>query len=394
MTVPPTGEPVYLDHAATTPMRAAAVAAMTAELGRAGNPSSTHAAGRAARRVVEEAREVIAGAYGVDPVEVLFTSGGTEADNLAVLGGYRAARAADPRRTHIVTSALEHHAVLDACRHLADREGATLDLLPAGADGVVDPADLRHLLDAHADRTALVALMWANNETGAVQPVPALAAIARERGIALHTDAVQAAAQLPIDLSLVDTAAITAHKLGGPVGIGALVARRDAELAPIAFGGGQERGLRSGTLDAAASAGFAAAVTETVAMRAAESVRIAALRDALVDGVRRVAPDALLTAAAAARLPGIANLTFPGAGSAEILQLLDTVGIACSSGSACTAGVSRPSHVLEAMGVDATGAVRFSLGCSSTVTDVAAVVASIGPVLERARAAHLVGAGR
>ncbi|MGI8869253.1 MAG: cysteine desulfurase family protein [Mycobacteriales bacterium] len=384
----------YLYHASTTPMRPAPVAAVTAELGRAGNPSSTHAAGRAARRIVEEAREAVAAAYAVDPVEVLFTAGGTEADNLGVLGGYRARATADPRRTRIVTTAIEHHAVLDAVRALAEHDGAEVVILAVGPGGVVDPDDLLRILAADADRTALVAVMWANNETGAVQPIPQLAEIAREHGVPLHTDAVQAAAQLHIDLSVVDTAALTAHKLGGPVGIGALIARRDAALAPVGYGGGQERGLRSGTLDAAAAAGFAAAVAEMRQGYAVESSRVADLRDRLVAGVQRAVPEAVLTAAGSPRLPNIANIRFPGAGSDEVLLLLDAAGICAAAGSACTAGVSRPSHVLQAMAVDPEGAIRFSLGHTSTAADVDAAVAAIGPAVDRGRAARLAGAAR
>ncbi len=386
----------YLDHAATTPMRPAAITAMTAELSRSGNPSSPHTAGRAARAVVEDARESIAAAYGVDPVEVVFTSGGTEADNLAVTGIYRARSGADPTRRRVIASPVEHHAVLDTVRALARTEGAQIDWLPVDADGVVDPADLDRLLQAGAPSTALVTVMTANNETGVLQPIAALTEIARRYGVPLHTDAVQAAATGPADLGGVDAATVTAHKLGGPVGIGALLVGRTTPIQAIAFGGGQERDLRSGTLDAPAAAGFAAAVDELADRHLAEAAGTLALRDALIAGIRRVVPDAVPTAEPAARLPGIAHLTFPGCGGDELLLLLDAAGVACSTGSACTTGVSRPSHVLEAMGVPADGALRFSFGHDSTAADVTAAVAAIGPAVQRARAARQVAgpAGR
>ncbi|NYG56488.1 cysteine desulfurase family protein [Nocardioides perillae] len=390
---------VYLDHAATTPVRAAAVAAVTAELGRVGNPSSLHASGRRARRVVEESREALAAALGCRPGEVVFTSGGTEADNLALKGLWWARHDAEPARRRVLAPAVEHHAVLDALDWLAAHEGAVVELLPVDAEGRLELATLEASLARDPGSVALVTCMWANNEVGTVQPVAEVAALAAAHGVPVHTDAVQAVATLPVDFAAVgvDTLAVTGHKVGGPVGAGALVARRDLDLVPLVHGGGQERDVRSGTLDAAAVAGLAAAVVETVAAREQEAVRLAALRDELVRGVQAAVPDAVLNGAGAERLAGHAHLSFPGCEGDSLLMLLDARGLECSTGSACSAGVPQPSHVLLAMGHDdrrARSSLRFSLGHSSTAADVAALVAAIGPVVERARAAGAVAAGR
>lgn len=386
--------PAYLDHAATTPMRAAAVAAVREQLGRVGNASSLHAAGRAARRVVEESRERIAGVFGAAPAEVVFTSGGTESDNLAVKGLYWARRRADGRRRRVIASAVEHHAVLDTVSWLAGAQGAEATWLPVDGRGVVAPEALRDALAAGPEAAA-VSVMWANNETGAIQPIAELAEIAHSCGVPFHTDAVQAAGVAPVAFSGVDAMTITAHKLGGPVGVGALLLRRDATVEPVLHGGGQERDVRSGTLDVAGIAGFAAAVEEAAREREATATRLAALRDELVAGVRRAVPDVVVSAEDADRLPGIAHLAFPGCEGDALLMLLDAAGVECSTGSACSAGVARPSHVLEAMGIGelARGSLRFSLGHTSTRADVDAAVAAIGPAVERARRA-LVGGRR
>jgi cysteine desulfurase len=391
----------YLDHAATTPMLSVAVAAYTEALGRVGNPSSLHTAGRRARRDVEEARETIADAVGALPTEVVLSTGGTEGDNLAVKGLYWARRAQDPRRTRVVVSAVEHHAVLDAAEWLASHEGATLVVLPVDAVGRVTPEALRTELAAHGDETALVSLMWANNEVGTVNDVRALAEVAHEFGVPLHTDAVQAVGSLPVDFAAsgADALSLTGHKLGGPVGVGALLLRRDATCVPLLHGGGQERDVRSGTLDVAGTVALAAAVRAAVDAMPRRVVELAALRDDLVARLIEVVPDATLNGVpldaptvggGPARLAGNAHLSFPGCEGDSLLMLLDAHEIECSTGSACTAGVARPSHVLLAMGVDeaaARGSLRFSLGHSSTAADVDAAVAAIGPVVERARGA-------
>ncbi|WP_346048063.1 cysteine desulfurase family protein [Actinomadura chokoriensis] len=388
----------YLDHAATTPMLPEAIEAMSAELRELGNPSSLHAVGRRARRVVEESREIIAEAFGARPSEVVFTSGGTEADNLAVKGLYWARRAADPARTRVLAGAIEHHAVMDAVQWLADHEGAEVTWLPVDGLGRVRPEVLREALGEGGD-VALTTVMWANNEVGTVQPIADLAAAARERGVPLHTDAVQAAGQLPIGFraSGAQALTVTGHKLGGPIGVGALLLAKPKEPVfldpvPLLHGGGQERDVRSGTLDTAAIAGFAAAVQATVARRDAEARRLAELRDRLIEEVRAAVPDAVLNGDPADRLPGNAHFSFPGCEGDALLMLLDARGIACSTGSACSAGVSQPSHVLLAM--DATperarGSLRFTLGHTSTEADVKALADAIGPVVERARRAGL-----
>jgi cysteine desulfurase len=386
--------PVYLDHAATTPMVPAALVAMTDELAQLGNPSSLHNAGRRARRVVEESREIVAEAYGARPSEVVFTSGGTEADNLAVKGLYWARRAEDPARRRVLATATEHHAVLDSVRWLAEHEGADADWLPVGPTGEVRPATLADVIERDPASVAVISIMWANNEVGTVQPVADLAELAAEHQIPFHTDAVQAAGQLPVSLAASGATAltITAHKIGGPVGVGALLLARGSEPVPVLHGGGQERDVRSGTLDVPAIRAFAAAVQVALERRADEAKRLAALRDDLIAQVRAAVPDAVLNGAAPGpgRLPGNAHFSFPGCEGDALLMLLDARGIACSTGSACTAGVAQPSHVLLAMGADearARGSLRFSLGHSSSQHDVDALGAVIGEVVERARRA-------
>jgi cysteine desulfurase len=388
------GRAVYLDHAATTPMMPAALAAMTEELGQTGNPSSLHNAGRRARRVVEESREQIAEAYGARPSEVVFTGGGTEADNLAVKGLFWARRGERAMRTRILTPATEHHAVLDPVRWLAEQAGAAADWLPVDSRGVLHPQTLREAIERDPASVALVSVMWVNNETGTVQPVAELAEIAREYQIPFHSDAVQAAGQLPVDLTASGATAltITAHKIGGPVGVGALLLARGVQPVPVLHGGGQERDVRSGTLDAPAIRAFAVAVGEARERRPDESKRLAELRDELIGKVQAAVPDAILNGppAGPGRLPGNAHFSFPGCEGDALLMLLDAKCIACSTGSACTAGVAQPSHVLLAMGADearARGSLRFSLGHSSVQEDVDALAAVIGEAVERARRA-------
>jgi cysteine desulfurase len=388
------GSQVYLDHAATTPILPAALAAMTEELAQLGNPSSLHNAGRRARRVVEESRELIAEAYGARPSEVVFTSGGTEADNLAIKGLYWARRAADPARRRVLASAAEHHAVLDSVRWLAEHEHADADWLPVDVTGRVSAPALAAAIDRDPASVALVSVMWANNEVGTVQPIAELARLAAEHRIPFHSDAVQAAGQLPVSLAATGATAltITAHKIGGPVGVGALLLAKGVEPVPVLHGGGQERDVRSGTLDVPAIRAFAVAVQVARERSADEAKRLAALRDDLIAQVRAAVPDAVLNGAApgAGRLAGNAHFSFPGCEGDALLMLLDAKGIACSTGSACTAGVAQPSHVLLAMGADdarARGSLRFSLGHSSEQADVDALGAVIGEVVDRARRA-------
>ena len=395
----PVSELVYLDHAASTPIYAEAVAAMTQQLTRIGNPSSLHAAGRAARRVVEESRERIAASLNARPGEVVFTSGGTESDNLAVKGLFWSRRDADPRRTRSLSTAVEHHAVLDPRHWLAEHEGAEVELLPVDRLGRLDVDALRASVERDPGSVALVSVMWANNEVGTVQPVQAVVEVAHAHDIPVHTDAVQAVGQVPVDFAAsdVDLLTLTAHKVGGPYGVGALVVRRELELTAQLHGGGQERDVRSGTIDTPAIAGFAAAVEIAVKQQAEHAERVCGLRNDLVARVVEQVPDAAVNGdpdcAPDHRLPGNAHLTFPGCEGDSLLMLLDARGIACSTGSACSAGVPQPSHVLLAMGRDdeqARSSLRFSLGHSSTQADVDALVGAIGPVVERARAAGAV----
>jgi cysteine desulfurase len=385
--------PVYLDHAATTPMRPEAIAAMTDELGRLGNPSSLHAAGRRARRVVEESREQLAEVFGARPSEIVFTSGGTEADNLAVKGLYWSRRDGGARR-RVLTTSVEHHAVLDSVRWLEESQGAEAVWLAVDPDGAVRPEALEAAIGQAPDQVAVVSVMWANNEVGTVQAVSDLAAVAHACGVPFHTDAVQAAAQLPVDFAAsgADAMSVTGHKLGGPVGVGALVLARAAAPVPVLHGGGQERDIRSGTLDSPAIRAFAEAAAACARDRQDEAKRLAALRDDLARQVLAAVPDAELNGPPPGprRLPGNAHFSFPGCEGDALLMLLDANGIACSTGSACTAGVAEPSHVLLAMGADdsrARGSLRFSLGHTSTQHDVDALGATIGEVVSRARRA-------
>ncbi|MBQ0996034.1 cysteine desulfurase family protein [Streptomyces sp. RK62] len=386
----------YLDHAATTPMLPEAAEALTAQLGVTGNASSLHASGRRARRTVEEARETLAEALGARPSEVVFTSGGTEADNLAVKGLYWARRDAEPARTRVLASPVEHHAVLDAVHWLAEHEGATVEYLPVDTHGRVHPDALRKAIARNPDDVALATVMWANNEIGTVMPVRELADTAAEFGVPLHADAVQAFGQVPVDFGASGLAAMTVsgHKIGGPYGIGALLLGRDQTPVPVLHGGGQERHVRSGTLDVPAIASFAVAGRLAAEQREWFAREIGALRDSLVETVRTAVPDAILGGdpAPGGRLPANAHFTFPGCEGDSLLLLLDAQGIECSTGSACTAGVAQPSHVLLATGTDpdlARGTLRFSLGHTSTEADVEAVARAIGPAVERARAAGL-----
>lgn len=385
---------VYLDHAATTPVLPEVIDVVAARMRALGNPSSLHGSGRAARKAVEEARETVAEAVGAAPGEVVFTSGGTEADNLAVKGLYWARRAADPRRTRLLVSAVEHHAVTDTAEWLGKSEAAQIEWLSVDREGRLVVDELRSALASDPDSVALVSVMWANNEVGTLQPIAEVVAAANRYGVPVHSDAVQAVGSVPVDFTASRLTAMTVsgHKLGGPAGSGALLVRRDADLVPVQHGGGQEREIRSGTLDAPSIAGFATAVEAAVASRTVRASRLGELREALIGGVLEAVPDAVVNGPAdpRRRLPGIAHVSFPGCEGDAMMMLLDGQGIDCSTGAACAAGVPEPSHVLLAMGADpllARSSLRFSLGHSSTRADVEILVAAIGPVVERARAA-------
>ncbi|MHA0286507.1 cysteine desulfurase family protein [Mycobacterium sp. C3-094] len=378
-------------------MRPAAIEVMSSALTSVGNASSLHGSGRLARRRLEESRETLAGLLGARPSEVIFTAGGTESDNLAVKGIYWARRDADPTRRRIVTTPIEHHAVLDAVEWLVDHEGAEVTWVPVDRHGVVSAEALRAAIGDPAD-VALVSVMWANNEVGTIMPIAELAAVCAAAAVPMHSDAVQAVGQIPVDFAASGLSAmsLTAHKFGGPTGVGALLLRRDTACVSQLHGGGQERDVRSGTQDVAGVAGMAAAARDAVETMDATAARVRALRDRMIDRVLATIDDVDLNGpAGAGRLPGNTHFTFRGCEGDSLLMLLDAKGIECSTGSACTAGVAQPSHVLTAMGADpasARGSLRFSLGHTSTDDDIDAVLAVLPAAVERARQAALASA--
>ena len=390
---------VYLDHGATTPMLPEAIEAMTAQMATVGNASSLHTSGRLGRRVVEESRETIAQAMGARPSEVLFTSGGTESDNLAIKGTFWARRDADPQRVRLLVSTVEHHAVMDCVDFLEAHEGAKVTWLEVDQVGRVHPETVRAAIETDPDSVALVSVMWANNEVGTVQPVAEIAAIAHEFAIPVHSDAVQAAGQVEVDFagSGLDLMSISGHKVGGPHGVGALLARRDATLVPLTHGGGQERQVRSGTLDVPAIRGFAVAIRHATENLAAGGQRLVALRDKLVRGAQDAGFGVEVSGDwepgdGIGRLPGNAHLLVPGCDGDSLLYLLDAAGVQCSTGSACQAGVPQSSHVLLAMGMSehrARGALRLTLGHTSTAADVDAFLAAFPAAVERAQRAQV-----
>lgn len=371
-----------------------AIAAFAEHAARTGNASSLHDAGRSARRVVEESRELIADRLGALPSDVVFTSGGTEANNLALKGFAWAGR--PEGRDRIIVSAIEHHAVLDPLDWLLEHEGVQVSTVPVDTSGRIVLKTLEDEIADDPESVALVSVMWANNEVGTVQPISEVVAAAAEHNIRVHSDAVQAIGHLPVSFAAsgLDAMTVTAHKLGGPVGVGALLLRRELEPTPLLHGGGQERRIRSGTVPTALIASFAAAVDVAVARRADLTAQLEALRARLVDGIRAMDPLALVNGDAESgadhRLPNILHVSFPGCEAETLLLMLDAQGIACSAGSACAAGVPQASHVPLAMGLDAPtarGSMRFSLGLTSTDADVDAVLAALPAIIERSRAA-------
>lgn len=390
---------VYLDHAATTDMNPAALAAITAQFARTGNPSSLHAAGRGANRVMDDARIAVATAAGAHPSELIFTSGGTESDNLAIKGLFWNRVAANPAARTILVSGIEHHAVLDTIGWLEEHENARICWMPVDHDGVLDLVAAAGLLEEHHEQLALATIMWANNEVGTVQPVAQFAALAAKYGVPVHSDAVQAFGAIATDFasSHLATMAISAHKIGGPVGIGGLLVRRDIVLTPVQHGGGHERKLRSGTLNAAAAAGFAAAATAVSAQLEQESQRLSELREHAIEQVLKLIPEAQLNGPRDAdrlglRLPGNLHFTFPQCEGDSLLFMLDMLSIASSTGSACTAGVPQPSHVLVAMGRDprtARSVQRFTLGHTSTLADVNALLKALPQAYASAKKAGM-----
>jgi cysteine desulfurase len=373
---------VYLDHAASAPLRREAREAMLPFLeGHFGNPSSIHRYGREARAALEDARARLARVIGASPAEIVFTRAGTEADSLAILGRART----EPGRP-VAVSVIEHKAVL-ASAHAAEDDHAALCHLLVDGNGVVEMDAVRVALSA---RPAVLSVMWANNEVGVLQPVAEVGARCRDAGVVFHSDAVQALGKVPVrvDEVPVDLVAFSAHKVGGPKGIGALYVRRGTQLRPLLFGGGQERGLRPGTEDVAGAAGFAAAAEAAEAERGPAMARIGAMRDRLEGALRERVPGLVVNAAGAPRLSTISNLSVPGADPEALLMGLDLEGIAASSGSACSSGAVEPSHVLTAMGIPrelAGPSVRFSLGWTTTEADLDRVLEVFPRVAERVR---------
>lgn len=382
----------YLDHAATTRMLPQAQQRWLEVSSLMGNPSSLHDSGRRARRIVEEARESIAADLRTRPSAVIFTSGGTEADNLAVKGLFWLGETQG--RNGVIASSIEHHAVLDPVKWLGEHEGARVHWAAVDAAGRVDLADIESALSAH--EVALCTVMWANNEVGTVQPVAALAALCRSYGVPFHTDAVQVLGQLPMDLGELGAAAVTVsgHKVGGPFGVGALIVDPDLKLTPVLHGGGHEREIRSGTLDAAGVAAFAVAVREAVSHQGRFAAEMMDLRNDLISRVLLEVPAAQLNGEpnldGPDRLPANAHFTFAGCEGDALLLLLDAAGIDCSTGSACTAGIPEPSHVLLAMGAEpqaSRGSLRFSLGRETTKSDVDHLLDVLPAAVDRARRA-------
>ena len=377
--------PIYLDHAATTPVRAEVRSAMEPFFDtRFGNPSSTHRWGREARAALDEARERIARTLGANPDEICFTSGGTEGDNLAILGAWRARRAEG--RTAVISTPIEHKAILGAV-HEAVAEGAQERSIPVSAAGVANRQALPGLL---ADDVAVCSVMWVNNEIGTIQPVPEMAEDVKASGALFHTDAVQAFGKVPIDLAAlaVDLLTISGHKIGAPKGIGAIFIRRGTPLRPLLYGGSQDRGRRPGTENVAFAVGLARAVELAAAEREASCARLGAMRDRLEQALLAKVPDAVVHGRGAPRAPNILNLSVPGTDSESLLMALDMAGVACSSGSACQSGTVDPSHVLAAMGVPseiAVSAVRMSLGSLTTDESIDRVAELFPALIAKAR---------
>jgi len=382
---------IYLDHAATTPMIPEALDALTNQIKEFGNASSLHAAGRAVRKKVEEARETIAALVGCQPGEVIFTGSGTEANNLAIKGFYWKAVQEDLLRNVIVVAAFEHHATLEPVEWLEEHEGAIVIHVPISAHGLIDLDALADIIKAERDHIALICVMHSNNEIGTIQPIAEVVALA---GILpVHTDAVQSFCKVPFDFDALGatSATISAHKIGGPLGVAALILKRGIDITPVLHGGGQERDLRSGTLNSPSIVAFAVAAKWASEHREENYSRISGLRSLLAKKVLAAVPDSRVNGSALEMLPGILNITFPGTESDSLLLMLDNAGIATSTGSACSAGVQRPSHVLLAMGLEereVRASLRFSLGTSTTEAEVNQVGEVIAGVVAQVRAAY------
>ncbi len=374
---------IYLDHAATTPMLPAAIDAYARQMAQTGNASSLHAQGRAVRKAVEESRELIAKAAGCDASEIIFTASGTEANNLAIKGFFWS----NPSKKTIVVSAIEHHAVIDPVEWLKEHEGAKVIYAPVDNLGVLDLTALEKIVSEHRDDIAVIAIMHSNNEVGTIQPIADVVKVAGD--IPVHTDAVQSFGKMVFDFKAlgVTSATISAHKLGGPLGVAALILKRGLDITPLLHGGGQERDIRSSTVNAPGIVSFATAVDQALANLRDNYSKMSSLQFQLREDIMREVPDARINGWAQEILPNILNVTFPGTKNESLLVLLDMAGISASQGSACSAGVQRPSHVLLAMGLsekEADSTVRFSLGHTSTQEDIDALCGVIADVVKRA----------
>jgi len=386
--------PVYLDHAATSPIRPSVLAHYSKALQQVGNAASVHTFGQSSRQMLEEARELIAASIGCDRSEVIFTSGGTESDNLAVKGLYWTRHGQDRNRTLIVTSSAEHAAVLDAVNWLVTEQGAEAHFVSMNEDGVLDLAELSEVLEKRADQVALVSLMWANNEIGVVHPIQKITELARKFAVPVHSDAIAALGHIPVNFAASGLSAmtITGHKVGAPVGVGALIVARSEKLTPVFHGGGQERNLRSGTPNAAAASAMALAVKEAVDEQVQLEALHARLSARLVSGVREVAPDVKVSSEHAPRLANNVHFRFPGCLGDSLLFLLDVNGVSVSTGSACAAGVSGPSHVVLSLGAnsdEAMGTMRITFGHNSSEADVDGFLEAFPKAYEGAKKAGL-----
>ena len=375
---------IYLDHAATTPMLPAAIDAYSRQMAEIGNASSLHAQGRAVRKAVEESRELIARAAGCDATEIIFTGSGTEANNLAIKGFFWST----PKKNTIIVSTIEHHAVLDPIEWLAEHDGAKIIYAPVDSRGVINLEALAKIVNENRDEIALIAVMHSNNEVGSLQPISDVVEIAGD--IPVHTDAVQSFGKIVFDFAAlgVTSATVSAHKLGGPLGVAALILKRGLDITPLLHGGGQERDIRSSTVNAPGIVSFATAVDQSLMNLRDNYFKVNELATQLRNAIKAGIPTAVFNGSSEESLPGIVNVTFPGTKSETLLVRLDLAGISASQGSACSAGVQRPSHVLLAMGIsedDADATIRFSLGSSSTEEDINTVAKVIADVVEKAK---------
>ena len=384
---------VYFDNAATTPINGVALQAFVEQARELGNPSSLHGYGREVRKSVEEAREKIAALAGCEASEVVFTGSGTEANNLAIKGIFWKRRSEEEKRRVVIISSFEHHAILDPVHWLAETEGAEVIEVPVSHDGFINMDFLKSAIENRSDEIALVSVIHANNEVGTIQPIAEIVKIAERFSIPVHSDAIQSFGKIPLSFSELGLFAMTisAHKIGGPVGVGALILKRGVDVTPLLHGGGQERDIRSGTINAAAIVAFASAAQTAIRNREKNALYVSSLRDALKETIKADVPDAIFNTGAGDCLPGILNVRFPNTESDSLLLLFDGEGIACSTGSACSAGVQQPSHVLLAMGLsekEARSSLRFSLGPENSRSDIDYFHTCIKKVIERARAAY------